>query len=42
MMEAALHEIFLDLQKAYDALDWDSCLEIVAVYNVGPIALQIL
>ena len=26
--EAVLFEVFLDLQKAYDALYWDICLEI--------------
>ena len=42
MREAVLHEIFLDLQKAYNALDWNRCLEILAVYGVGPRALQLL
>jgi hypothetical protein len=31
-----LYQIYLDLQKAYDALDWGRCLEILAGYGVGP------
>jgi hypothetical protein len=31
-----LYEIYLDLRKAYDALDWGRCLEILAGYGVGP------
>ena len=42
MRAAVLHEIFLDLQKAYDKLDQDRCLEIVKVYCVGPRAIRIL
>ena len=42
MREAVLHEIFLDLQKADDALDWDRCLEILAEYRVGPRALRLI
>ena len=42
MREAVLHEIYLDLQKAYDALDWKMCLEILAVYGVVPRALHLL
>ena len=42
MRETVLYEIFMDLQKAYDALDWDRCLEILAVYRVGPRELRIL
>ena len=36
MMEAVLFEVFLDLQKAYDALYWDRCIEILALYGVDP------
>ena len=39
MREVVLHNIFLDLHKSYDALDWDRCLEIVVVCGMGPRAL---
>ena len=42
MRKVILYEIFLDLQKLYDALYWDMCLEIVAAYGVGTMALQLL
>ena len=42
MREAVLYEVFLDLQKAYAALDQDSCLEIIEAYGVGPRALWLL
>jgi hypothetical protein len=31
-----LYQIYLDLRKAYDALDWGRCLKILAGYGVGP------
>jgi hypothetical protein len=31
-----LYQIYLDLRKAYDALDQGCCLEILAGYGVGP------
>jgi hypothetical protein len=31
-----LYHIHLDLRKAYDALDWEHCLKILAGYGVGP------
>ncbi len=31
-----LYQIYLDLRKAYDALDWEHCLKILAGYSVGP------
>ena len=34
--------IFLDLTKAYDALDRSSCLEILEGYRVGPSARRLL
>ena len=34
--------IFLDLHKAYEALDRSSCLEILEGYGVGPQARQLL
>ena len=42
MREAVLYEVFLDLQKAYDALDWDRRLKIIGAYGVGPRALGLL
>ena len=36
LMEEVLFVIFLDLQKAYDALDMSRCLEILEGYGVGP------
>ena len=42
MMETVLHSISLDLCKAYDALDRDHCLGILAGYGVGPRTLRIL
>ena len=42
MRDAFLFEVFLDLQKLYDALDWDRCLEIIAAYGVIPRSLWIL
>jgi hypothetical protein len=36
-----LYQIYLDLRKAYDALDWGQCLEILAGYGVGPNLLRI-
>ena len=42
MKEAVLHTIFLDLQKAYNALDWYRCLNILEVYGVGIQTLQLL
>jgi hypothetical protein len=31
-----LYQIYLDLRKAYDALDREHCLKILAGYGVGP------
>ena len=42
MREAVFFEVFLDLQKAYYALYWDRCLDIIAAYGVGPSTLQLL
>ena len=42
MREVVLHEILLDLQKAYDVLDRDRCLGILAGYSVGPRTLRLL
>ena len=42
MREEVLYVIFLDLHKAYAALDRDRCLEILELYSVGPQARRIL
>ena len=42
MGEPVLNAIFLELQKAYDALDRYRCLEIIAAYGMVPRALRIL
>ena len=39
MQEEFLFEVFLDLQKVHDALEQERCLNILAVYGVGPRAL---
>ena len=36
MREEVLYVIFLDLHKAYDALNRSRCLEILEEYGVGP------
>jgi hypothetical protein len=36
-----LYQIYLDLRKAYDALDWGRCLKILAGYGVGPNLLRL-
>ena len=42
MRKAVLHYIFLDLRKAYDALNRDRCLDILDWYGVGPRTLHTL
>ena len=42
MRETVLHYIFLDLLKAYDALDRERRLDILAEYGVGPRTIRIL
>ena len=37
-----IHFIFLDLRKAYDALDRKRCIDILVGYGVGPSTLFIL
>ena len=41
-MEEFLYVIFLDLHKAYEALDRSRCLEILEGYGVGPRSRRIL
>ena len=36
MKGAVLYDILLDLQKLYNALDKERCLEILACYGMGP------
>ena len=42
IMEEVMYEIFLELHKAYDTLDCDSCLNILEAYGVVPQALRLL
>ena len=42
MRETVNHSIFLDLRKAYYALDRDFYMDIMAGYGVGPRTLRIL
>ena len=42
MREEVLYVIFLDLTKAYDALDRSRCLEILEGYGVGPNVRRLL
>ena len=42
LKEEVLYVIFLDLHKAYDALDRSRCLEILEVYGLGPKARKLL
>ena len=42
MRETVFHVIFLDLRKAYDALDRERCLDILAGCGVGPRTICIL
>ena len=42
MREAVLFEVFLDLRKACDALDWKRALEFIIAYGVGPRTVQLL
>ena len=42
MREEVLYVIFMELQKAYDDLYRDRCLEILEGYGVGPRSCSIL
>ena len=42
LREEVLHDIFLDIHKAYDALERGRCLDILVAYGVGPLALRLL
>ena len=36
IMDEVLYEVFLDLHKANDALDRESCMDFLIEYEVGP------
>ena len=40
--ESVLFKVLLELQKAYDAVDQDRCLDIIAVYGVVPRTLRLI
>ena len=40
--QEALFETFIDLRKAYDAMDRGRCLEILEEYGVGPNMLRLI
>ena len=42
MSKAVIHEIFLDLQKAYNALGRYRCIDILYGYGMVPRTLRIL
>ena len=42
LWEEVLYGIFLDLHKAYDALDRSRCLEILEDYDLGPQSCRLL
>ena len=42
LREEVLYMIFLDLHKAYDALERSRCLEILGGYGVGPKSRRLL
>jgi len=40
--QEALHEVFIDLRKAYDAMDRERCMLILEGYGVGPKMLRLI
>ena len=42
LREEVLNDIFLDMHKAYDALERGRCLDILVAYGVGPLDLRLL
>ena len=40
--QEALYMVFIDLRKAYDAMDSGRCLEILEEYGVGPNMLRLI
>jgi hypothetical protein len=39
--QCPLYQIYVDLKKAYEALDWEQTLKILAAYRVGPTLLAL-
>ena len=42
LREEVLYEVFLDLWKAYNAMDHERCLEILVSYGFGPLMTHLL
>ena len=42
LRQTPLNTIFLDLRKAYDAMDRERCIEILEGYGVGPNMLRLI
>ena len=40
--QVPLYGVFIDLRKAYDAMDRGRCLDILKVYGVGPKMLRVI
>ena len=40
--QVPLYGVFIDLRKAYDAIDRGRCLEILKAYGVGPKMLKVI
>ena len=40
--QVPLYMVFVDLQKAYDAMDRGQCLEILEANDVGPKLLKVI
>ena len=40
--QEALHSVFVDLKKVYNAMDRERCLEILVGYGVGPNMIRLL
>ena len=37
-----MYEIFIDIHKAYNEMDWGCCLDILEGYGVGIMALRLI
>ena len=42
MREAFLFKVFLDIWKAYDTLEWERALNLLAAYKFGPRTVRLL